>query len=77
MSVHVLLDLLSRLKDAGIYYDLSDPTEDAIMVEVSVPGEKWEIEVHRDGRISVESFVSSHGVQGPERLDELFRRFSD
>jgi hypothetical protein len=72
-----LLDLLDRLKAAHIYYRLDDATEGAVMVQVAVPGERWEIEMHEDGRISVEVFVSSAGVQGSELLDDLFRRFSD
>ena len=76
-TISDLLDLLDRLKAAHIYYTLADPTEGAVMVKVAVPGERWEIEVHEDGRISVEVFVSSAGVQGPELLDDLFRRFSD
>ena len=47
------------------------------MVEVSVPGERWEVEFHEDGRIDVEVFASSKGVQGSELLEDLFHRFSD
>lgn len=72
-----LLTFLARLKSAHIYYSLADPTEGAIMVEISVPGERWEVEFHHDGRIAVEVFVSSRGVQGSELLEDLFRRFSD
>jgi len=72
-----LLEMISRLKSAHIYYQLSDHTEGAIMIEVSVPGERWEIEFHEDGRISVETFVSSGGVRSPEALQSLFNRFSD
>jgi hypothetical protein len=75
-TVTDLLRFLAKLKDARIYYSLSDPTEGAIMVEVSVPGERWEIEFHDDGRLSAEVFVSK-GVQSGEIVEELFRRFSD
>jgi hypothetical protein len=76
-TIRDLLTFLTRLKDARIHYALSDPTEDAIMVEISVPGERWEVEFHEDGRISVEVFSSSRGVQGPELLENLFQRFAD
>lgn len=72
-----LLRFLARLKDARIYYKLSDPTEGAIMIEISVPGERWEIEFHDDGRVSAEVFVSTKGVQNGEIVEDLFRRFSD
>ena len=77
VTIRDLLNFLARLKAAKIYYRLSDPTDGAIMVEVSVPGERWEIEFHEDRQISVEVFVSLRGVQGPELLEDLFRRFSD
>ncbi len=76
-TIRDLLSFLARLKGARIHYTLSDPTEGAVMVEVSVPGERWEIEFHEDGRVGVEIFASSKGVQGPELLEDLFRRFSD
>ena len=76
-TIHDLLTFLARLKAAHIYYRLSDPTEGAVMVEISVPGERWEIEFHEDDRVSVEVFVSRNGVQGKELIDELFQRFSD
>lgn len=72
-----LMNLLVRLKEAKIHYRLADPTEGAVMIDVTVPGERWEVEYHEDGRISVEVFVSRNGVQGADLLDELFHRFSD
>jgi hypothetical protein len=76
-TISELLEILSRLRSSKIFYRLSDHTQGAIMIEVAVPGERWEIEFHEDGRIGVESFVSSGGVRGAEALDDLFARFSD
>jgi hypothetical protein len=76
-TISDLLSFVGRLKAARSHYTLSDPTDGAIMVEVSVPGERWEIEFHGDGQVGVEVFVSSKGVQGPELLEDLFRRFSN
>ncbi len=47
------------------------------MVQITVPGEYWEVEFHEDGSVGVEVFVSRNGVEGAETLDELFDRFSD
>ena len=47
------------------------------MVQVTVPGEYWEVEFHEDGEIGVEVFVSRNGVEKGEVLRELFDRFSD
>jgi hypothetical protein len=76
-TIRELWSFLRRLKVAHIHYTLSDPTDGAIMVEVSVPGERWEIEFHENGQVGVEVFSSAKGVQGPEVLENLFCRFSD
>jgi len=72
-----LLELLHRLKAANIHYVMSDHTEGAVMIEVAVPGERWEIELHEDGQIGVETFASVRGVGGPELLDRLFEQFGE
>jgi hypothetical protein len=76
-TISELLEILSRLKSARIHYHLSDHTDGAIMIEVAVPGERWEIELHEDGEIGVERFVSSDGVQGSEGLQALFDHFTN
>ena len=76
-TIKDLLSFLSRLKSENIYYKLSDPTDGAIMVEVAVPGERWEIEFHEDGQIGAEKFVSAGGVQNSDTLNDLFSRFAE
>jgi len=71
------LAFLGRLKAANIHYSLSDPTDGAVMVEIAVPGERWEVEFHEDGRVSVEIFRSDAGVQEGEMIEQLFDRFSN
>jgi hypothetical protein len=76
-TIRDLLDLLERLKAAQIYYTLSDHTGNAVMVEVAVPGERWEIEIHADGQIGIEVFVSNGVIRDEKHLEDLFKRFSD
>jgi hypothetical protein len=76
-TISDLLEFLGRLKAAHIHYSLADHTEDAIMVLVSVPGERWEVEFHADGRIGVETFLSKDGVHDADLLKDLFLRFTD
>jgi hypothetical protein len=76
-TISDLLDLTTRLERAHIYYRLSNPTHGAVMIEVAVPNERWEIEIHADGEIGVEVFVSARGVEGPASLETLFARFTD
>jgi hypothetical protein len=76
-TVRALLNLLARLKEARIYYRLSDHTEDAIMVEAVVPGERWEIELHDDGQVGVEVFASTGEIHDQAYLEGLITKFSD
>jgi hypothetical protein len=76
-TIRNLLNFLARLKTAKIYYRLSDHTEGAIMVEVAVPGERWEIEFHDDGQIGIEVFASAGVIRDRAHLEDLFKRFSD
>jgi hypothetical protein len=68
-----LVDLLNRLDDAHICYTLLHTRDDSVMVDVSLPGSRWEIEFLTDGSIEVERFRSIAGVEDdPEILEELF-----
>ena len=70
-----LIDFLNRLEKAKIYFRLNK-IRDSILVEVVVPGERWEIEFMRDGSIEIEKFKSANMYDESE-LDILFRDFSD
>ena len=51
-----LLDVLNKLDDRKIFYGLSRVRAEAIMVEVALPGERWELEFLGDGEVEVEVF---------------------
>jgi hypothetical protein len=72
-----VIGFLDRLKDARIHYALADHTSNAIMVLISVPGERWEVEFHSDGEVGVEVFRSDGHVSNGDLLDDLFGRFTD
>jgi hypothetical protein len=72
-----LLDFLRRLDDARIFYRLSRPRTEAVMVEIVVPGERWEVEFFADAHLEVEIFGPSTGVIGEDTLETLFARHSD
>lgn len=71
-----LLDFLSELDNRSIYYKLNC-VRDAIMVEVAVPGQRWEVEFFADGEIEIEVFESGGEIKNKEALKELFEKFSD
>jgi hypothetical protein len=75
-----ILDLLRRLDEAKIYYELRHSRDDALMIEVAVPGQRWEIEFvdyNDEVHVEVERFVSNGHIDDESALDELFAKFSD
>ncbi len=72
-----LLSFLIKLKKAKIYYSLASPREGAIMVEIAVPGERWEVEFMGDGAVEIEVFRSDGKILDKSSLDRLFERFAD
>ena len=71
-----LLDFLTRLERAGIFFKLGRVWDEAVMVEIAVPGQRWEVEFMDDGTIEVERFFKTGAIEGEEALEELFRDFS-
>jgi hypothetical protein len=70
-----LVSFLQNLEQQNIVYTLAHHRDEAIMVTVAVPGERWEIEFLSDGSVEVEKFVSNGEIAGEEALNELFARY--
>ncbi|MED1802718.1 hypothetical protein [Brevibacillus porteri] len=75
--LHELNDLLNKLEERHIFYRLSKIRSESIMIEVAVPGQRWEIEMMEDGTIEIEKFISDGDIYDEKELDVLFRDFSD
>ncbi|MBF9237784.1 hypothetical protein I2I05_10295 [Hymenobacter sp. BT683] len=72
-SLQKLLDFLVKLDDRKIHYTLAHHREEAIMVFVSVPGERWEIEFFADLHFEVEVFKSNGAyLEDESALERLF-----
>jgi hypothetical protein len=72
-----LLTFLSELDRRKIFFELTRVREEAIMVEIAVPGERWEAEFLGDGQVEVEVFKSDRTIGGDEELDRLLKDFGD
>lgn len=78
--MNVLSDLnnfLITLEDNNIFYRLSKIRRESVMVEVAVPGQRWEIEFMDDGTVEIEKFFSEGTIHGSEELQVLIDNFSD
>jgi hypothetical protein len=70
------MSFLNDLRDARISYRLSHNRDDAIAVEVAVPGERWEIEFLEDGAVEVEVFRSNGTIHDASVLSKLIEKHS-
>lgn len=71
-----LLELLNELDKRKIYYHLNKVRE-SILIEVAIPGQRWEIEFFEDGHIEIEKFISEGVIYNQDELEVLFKEFSD
>lgn len=72
-----LIEFLNVLEINSIYYRLNKTRDESIMVEVTVPGQRWEIEIMNDGTIEIEKFISNGDFYDAIELDVLIKEFSD
>jgi hypothetical protein len=66
-----LLTFLNQLRKGRIHYRLDQHRDDAIMVEIAVPGERWEVEFLDDGTVEAEVFRSDGTIYDADSLDDL------
>ena len=71
-----LIKFLEKLEDKSIYYRLNK-IRDSILVEIVVPGQRWEVEFFADGDVQIEKFFSDGEILRESELDVLFNNFSD
>lgn len=69
-----LLEVLTRLRDAGVHTALRQDRDGAVSIDVAVPGERWEVDVLSDGSVEVEVFRSDGTIAGEGELANLLRQ---
>lgn len=63
-----------ELDQRHISYSVLVARDDALMVCVPIPGERWEIEFFDDEHVELERFVSQGVVDAPDALSRLLER---
>lgn len=71
-----LILFLAKLEENKIYYRLNKVRE-SIMVEIVVPGERWEVEFFEDGNVDIEKFISSGEIYKKDEITTLFEKFGN
>ena len=76
-ELHDFLIFLNQLETRKISYQLNKIRKESVMVFVSVPGERWEVEFMDDGTCEIEKFISDGKIYDDKEIDSLFDIFSD
>ncbi len=71
-----LISFLHALENKKIYYRLNKIRE-SILVEIAVPGQRWEVEFFPDNHVEIEKFLSNGFKYDEEEIKELFSLFTD
>lgn len=71
-----VIDFIERLRAANLAFRL-DSVREAVMVEVMIPGEHWEVEFFADGHVEVEVYTSPGAEAGLEDESSLERLFAE
>jgi hypothetical protein len=72
-----LTAFLRSLERGKIHYALQSCRDEAIMVLVTVPGERWEVEFLADGSVEIERFISGGEIYGEDILGKLLTKNTD
>ena len=75
-TIKSFVEFLEMLDNRNIYYKLNK-VRDSIMVEVAVPGQRWEIEFMSNGSIEIEKFLSDGEIYGYSEIKKMFEDFSE
>lgn len=77
MGLPNLHDFIRELEQTRTYFSLTSVREGAVMVEVALPDERWEIEFFDDREPEIEIYKSDGTIFGAEKLQELRERMSE
>ena len=70
-------EIRRELERRHITYEFRMARDEALMMSVALPGERWEIEFFDDGRIELERFTSQGVVDAPGVLADLLAWLDD
>ena len=77
MSAPTIHQFIRELDNSQTHYALTSVREGAVMVQVTLPGERWEVEFFDDREPEVEVFRSDGTIFGPEKLTKLRKTAQD
>lgn len=75
-TIKSLVDFLETLEEHKICYKLNK-IRDSILVEIAIPGQRWEVEFMANGSVEIEKFLSDGTIFDRNEIEILLKDFSD
>ena len=68
-----MMEILAKLEEKNIYYklDMVSTKHDRILIEIAIPGERWEIEIDHESNVFIEKFFSDGTIYPEDELDKM------
>lgn len=76
-TLEELIQFINKLEERKIFFRVDKIRNESILINVTVPGQRWEIEFLTDGSVEIEKFISDGQIFGKEQLEVLFDQYSD
>lgn len=76
-EIQTITSFAERLSAASIHFQTAIVRPGYVMFQITVPGERWEVEFSEDGSVEVEVFRGTGDILDAHALDDLFARFTD
>ena len=77
MRAPTVHEFIRELDASRTHYEVTSVREGAVMVKVTLPGERWEVEFFENRDPEIEVFGSDGTIHGPEKLTELREKAKD
>ncbi|WP_251032698.1 hypothetical protein [Bacillus sp. ISL-7] len=77
VGIKELINFLNKLEESNIFYKLNKVRDEAIMVEITVLGQRWEVEFMNDGTVEIEKFISDGDFYDFKEIEIISNDFSD
>jgi hypothetical protein len=71
-TLRQLQTFLTKLEETGTHFSLLSGREGGVMVIVTLPGERWEVEFFHDRDPEIEIFRSDGKMFGSEKFADLW-----
>ncbi len=71
-----MMEIIAFLEENHVYYRISKVSDanNSIMIDLAIPGERWEIDIQDNGQVSIDKFIYDMNYYDETALEELVEK---